>query len=329
MKNYSDVKKVIWDNFPKSKIKSIKEFPEGYNNVAYDVRLDDGEYVIKILKIKGYEKYVLKQNKLRKLIVAKFKDFPIAKIVKSDYTRKVIDKPYVVLEKIEGKSMRESLEKINNKKEIFEEIGELYGKLHSFKMETYGELDPNLHLIKTYKSWYIENCKKVNKILNKIEERKLLSSKTLKENKVFFDTYKKLLQKEIGPRLCHGDASLTNILVKKVGDKYVVSGIIDFEFSRSGGVVHDLSSALIAPDGKAKLNEDLVSGYLKHSKLPNDLEKLIYLYGWMNTISRLSSVEEMKWRNLSEEQSIKRRKRIRKEFLTNLKKTQKNLESIS
>lgn len=328
MSKYSDVKKVIKKNFSKSKIKSIKEFPEGYNNVAYDVRLDSGDYVVKLLKIKGYEEYVLKQNKLRKLIRTKFKDFPIAKIIKYDFSKKLIDKPYIVLEKIEGKSMRASVDKINNKSEVFEEIGELYGQLHSFDLETYGELDPDLNLIKTYRSWYKKNCQKVEEVFNRIEERNMLSPKTFKQNKDFFYKHKYLFKREIGPKLCHGDASLTNILVKKVGKKHVVSGIIDFEFSRASGVVYDLSAAL-APDEDVNLNEDLVRGYLKYNKFPKDLEKLTYFYRWMNCINRLSSIPEMRWRNLDEKKSIMRRKRIRKGFLTNLRKMQKRLESIS
>jgi len=328
MSKYSDIKKVILENFPKYKIKSIKEFPEGYNNIAYDVRLDKGNYVIKIIKLKGYETYVLKQNKIRKLVRSKFKNFPIAKIIKSDYTKKIINRPYIIAEKLEGKSVLKSYKEISNEKEIFEEIGELYGKLHSFKMDSYGELDPNLNLIKTYKSWYLQNCKKVKRIFEKLEERNLLSPKTLKQNKDFFESTKQLLKKEIGPRLCHGDASLTNILAKKADKKYVISGMIDFEFSRLSGIVNELFSGLRTPDRKLEHKEDLIRGYLKYNELPKDWEKLVYLYKWMSYLNRLSLIDGLKWRNLNEEQTIQRKKNMRKESLLNLRKMQKKLESV-
>ncbi len=327
MSKYSDIKKVILENFPKCKIKSIEEFPEGYNNIAYDVRLDKGDYVIKIIKLKGYETYVLKQNKIRKLVRSKFKNFPIAKIIKSDYSKRIIDRPYIIAEKLEGKSVLKSYNEINNKKEVFREIGELYGKMNSFKMKSYGELDSNLKIIKTYKSWYLENCRKVKKIFYKLEERKLLSQKTLNQNKEFFDSVKHLLKKEIGPKLCHGDASLTNILVKKVGSKFVISGIIDFEFSRSSGIVQELFSGLRIPDRKIMHKEDLIEGYLKYNKLPKDWEKLIYLYKWISYLDRLNLIKGMNWRNLTEEQTIQRKKKVRKESLHNLREMQKKLES--
>jgi Ser/Thr protein kinase RdoA (MazF antagonist) len=228
---------------------------------------------------------------------------------------------------LEGKSVLKSYKEINNKEEVFREIGEIYGKMHSFKMKSYGELDSNLNLIKTYKSWYLENCKKVKKIFDKLEERKLLSPKTLKQNKDFFDSVKPLLRKEIGPRLCHGDASLTNILVKKVGKKSVVSGIIDFEFSRASGIVQELFSGLRTPDRKLTHKEDLTEGYLKYNKLPKDWEKLVYLYKWISYLNRLSSINGMNWRNLTEEKTVQRKKNMRKESLLNLRKMQKKLES--
>jgi Ser/Thr protein kinase RdoA (MazF antagonist) len=327
MSKHFDVRKVISVNFPNSKIKSIKEFPEGYNNLAYDVRLNEGNYVIKIIKIKGFETYVLKQNKIRNLVRKKFKDFPIAKIIKADYTKKIIDRPYIISKKLEGKSLQKAYEDITNKENLFEEIGELYGKLHSFKMKEYGELDSNLNLIKTYKSWYVKTCKKVNKIFLKIEKKNLLSKITLKTNRDFFENNKLILKKEIGPRLCHGDASLTNVLVKRKGKNYFVSGIIDFEFCRASGITKELSSGLRTLDRKLHHKDSLVKGYSKWNKPPKEWKQLLYLYKWIGSLNRLTNIEGMVWRNLTKKQTAERKKNLRKEALHNLKKMRKELES--
>jgi len=328
MSKYSNIKKIIKKNFPKSKVKYIKEFAEGYNNVAYDVRIDENDYVIKIIKLKGFEDYALKQNKFRKIAQSKFKDYPIAKIIKSDYTKKIIDKPYLIVEKIEGESMLKSYSKINNRDEVFEEIGELYGKIHSFEMDKFGELDSKFNIIKTYNSWYVENCRKIKKIFEKLENNKLLSKKTLQKNKEFFEKNKSLLKKEVGPRLCHGDASLTNIITKKSGDRFVISGLIDFEFCRSSGVVHDLFSGLRTLDKKMNYKNSLVEGYSKYNKLPKDWEKLVYFYKWISSLNQLTRIAKMSWRNLSEEKAIERKKGLRKDALINLGKVQKYFESV-
>jgi Ser/Thr protein kinase RdoA (MazF antagonist) len=322
---YSDVRKIISKVWPQAKIESIKEFPEGYNNVAYDVKLETENYVIKIMKIKGFERYAIKQKKLRTLIRKKFKDFPIAKVVKLDYSKKVIDKPYIITEKIEGESLLKAYDNVKNKEELFEQIGEIYGKMHSIKLDKYGELDENLNLIKVHRSIYVKNCEKMSRTLKKIEDRKLLSKKSVESHKKFFENHKELLKKENGPVLCHGDSALTNIIVKKEGGKYKVSGIIDFEFCRSSGVVHDLFGGFQRFHKKYAYKDSLVKGHSKYCDVPKEWEDLTLLYKWIGHLEKITQIRKMKWRNLNEEKTVERKKELRKHCLQELRKIMKVL----
>jgi Ser/Thr protein kinase RdoA (MazF antagonist) len=322
---YSEVRKIIFEAWPKAKIKSLKEFPEGYNNLAYDVRLDNGDYVIKLLKIKGYEKYVLKQKHIRTLVRKKFKEFPIPKIIKSDFSKKLVDKPYIIAEKIDGNSFLSEYNNVNNKADLNEQIGELYGKLHSFKFETYGELDHSLKPIKTYKNWYLEKIKQTRKFIKKIEENKILPPKKTEEIKEFFEDKKTLLKKEVGPVLCHGDSSHTNILVKKIGNMHIVTGIIDFEFARSSGPVQELFYGIRTFNRKFKYRKSLVQGYTKWNKLPEEWEELANLYSWMANIEQLTRINKMKWRNLDETKTKARKKEIKRDNLLELNRVMKEL----
>ncbi len=325
MSKYSDVRKIIFAKWPKANIKYIKEFAEGYNNVAYDVIVNDKNYVIKLIKLKGFEKYVLKQKYILSLINKKFKGFPIPKIIKSDYGGKIISKPYIIAEKIEGESLQKLYKNIQNKEELYEELGELYGKIHSFRFKNYGELDSSLKLVKEYGDWYIHKCKEVKKIFKKIEEQKLLSEKSLEKHRVFFKNNKFLLKKEIGSRLCHGDAADSNIIVKRIGKKYKVNGIIDFEFARASGVTHDLFSGLRSFEKKYKYRESIVKGYTKWNKLPDEWEKLIFLYNWIGHLNQLTRIKEMKWRNLNKENTLKRKKDLRKKSILVLNKIERKI----
>jgi Ser/Thr protein kinase RdoA (MazF antagonist) len=328
VKHATEIKKIIKVKWPNAKIKSIREFPEGYNNIAFDVKLSNGNYVIKLIKLKGYEKYSLKQKHLRTLVRKKFKDFPIPKIIKSDFSKKLIDKPYIIAEKIEGKSLQSAHKGILNKKELYSEIGELYGKLHSFKLKKYGELDPSLKIIKKYPSWYLENCKNVEKLFEKIGLNRLLSDKSLERSREFFKKNKYLLKKELGPRLCHGDAAQTNILVKKLRSKYTVSGIIDFEFANASGITKELFSGLRTFEKKWEYKESLVEGYSKWGKLPKEWEKLALFYNWMGNLGQLARIKKMKWRKLNEEDTKKRKRELRSKALLTLRKTAKIIEVI-
>src|SRR3989344_752308 len=302
MVEYPNVKKVVQANFPKSKIKSISDF------------------VVKLIKIKGYEKYVLKQKKIRSLVRKKFNDFPIARIIKSDYSNTIIDNPYIILEMVDGESLQGVYSKIKNKERLYEEIGQLYGKLHSIKMKSYGELDSNLNIIKKYKSWYNSNSNESRKILEKIKKNKLLPKKTIVQNEDYFKKNKYLLKEEFGPCLCHGDVADTNIIVKKVGKEYYVSGLIDFEFSRSSGATQELFNGLRSFDKKYSHRGSLVKGYIKWSKLPQDWEKLIFFYHWMANLKQLTKIKGMKWRNLNDKDTVERKKNLRKKSIAELKK---------
>ncbi len=324
---YSDIRKIILIKWPKAKIKFIKEFEEGYNNIAYDVRLSNGNYVIKLLKIKGYEKEVLKQKHIRTMIRRKFKDFPIAKIIKSDFSRKIIERSYVITEKIEGNSLQSLYGEVQNKEELFGEIGELYGKMHSFKLENYGEFDFSLNIVKAYGSWYLAKCKVVEKLLKKIENHNLLSKKTLQMNKEFFDKNKFLLKKETPPCLCHGDIADSNIILKKSGKGYNVEGIIDFEFARASTATHDLFKGIRSFEKKYKYRDSLIKGHARWNKLPKEWEKLIFLYQWMSHLDQLTRIKNMKWRNLNEGGTLNRKKDLRKKSLLMLRESRKKLSS--
>ncbi len=320
-----DIKKIILAEWPKSKIRFIKEFPEGYNNLAYDVALDNGNYVIKLIKLEGFEKYVLKQKHIKTMISRKFKDFPIPKIIKYDYSKRVIDKPYIIAEKVDGKSLQSLYKKVKNKEELYGEIGEIYGKMHSFKFENYGELDSSLNLFKEYKSWYSTKCENIKKIFEKIKERKLLSQKTLTINQDFFEKNKSLLKKETGPCLCHGDSADANIIINKSAQRYNVSGIIDFEFARASGATHDLFKGLRSFEKRYKYRNNLVEGYNKWNKLPKEWEKLIFLYNWMGHLNQLTQIKNMRWRNLNDADTLSRKKSMRKKGLLELTETIKKL----
>ncbi|MBT7238088.1 aminoglycoside phosphotransferase family protein [Candidatus Woesearchaeota archaeon] len=314
------IKRIFLLNFPNSKIESIEEFSEGYNNLAFDVKLDIGDFVFKKIKLGEKRRLALKQEKLKILLGKKFKKFPIAKIIKFDYSKENFDFPYIILEKIKGASLKSSYDKILNKGEIFENIGEIYGKLHSFNFSSYGELDSNLKLFKEYSNWFENKCEKIEKTLHKIEIGNNLTKKELNIHKKFYEKNRFILNEESKPCLCHGDASNTNIIVDKVGKKFEIKGLIDFEFVRSSGAVEDLFTGFEFSEQKLYFKESLIKGYTKYSKLPENWEKLVIFYQWIKNINRISNIDTMTWKNLNEIEIVKRKENLKIKTLDSLKK---------
>lgn len=325
MLNDNQIKKVISSKFSNSKIESIKEFSEGYNNIAYDVRLNDKELVFKLIKLGKKRKLALKQKKLQDLMIKKYKEFPIAEILDFDFTEEKFGFPYLILERINGDSLKSKFKEIKNKEEIFEKLGEIYGKIHSIKFEKYGELDSELNLFNEYSNWYEKKCIKIEESFDKIKNNSLLSKDDFENQLNYFNENKEILKIETNPTLCHGDASDTNILVELNNNDFKISGIIDFEFLRSSGAIEDLFNGFEFSKQKLKFKDNLIKGYLRFSDLPNEWEKLVNFYQWVKNLNRITNIDSMSWRNLTEQETIDRKNKMKEKTLKDLKEITSNV----
>lgn len=315
MKNLEKVNIIIKLNWPQAKKHSISEFTEGFNNHAYDVNIDGSEFVIKLIKNSSCS--FLKHNIFTELV--KDKNINVAKIINYDLNNKQIGVPYIITEKLEGISLESEFNSLNNKEEIFEQIGELYGKIHSINFKKYGELNSNSNLIQTYDDWYKKQCHEVEKILAKIENKNLFETKLIQNIKNYFEENKHLLKYESDPCLSHGDAAFSNIIIKKENNKYVLNGIIDFEFSSSGGMVMDLFNSVKYFKEKYKYKQHIVKGHQKYSKLPEHWEELAIFYYWKNIIEQISVSDELHWRNLNKKQNEERQNKLKNRNILKLK----------
>lgn len=310
MKYEKEVKIIIKKHFKNQEINYIKEFSEGYNNVAYDVKINSKLYVIKILQLKDMEKFVLKQEIIRKLLKNKFKNYPIPKIIIQDFTKKIINKPFIIAEQIEGNSFLEKYKEVTNKEEVFEEIGELYGKLHTIRFKKFGDLDEKLKPFKIYSNWFEHINEYVEKIFDKIKTKKIVPKEFIKKCEEYFNNKKHILKKENEPVLIHGDSSLSNILVKKEKNKFVVSGLIDFEFSRVETKTKDLFKGIRTFDKKWKYKENIIKGYLKYNTISNSWKELALFYNFIENLKQIQRIPQSRWRNLNEEETKIRRKQL-------------------
>lgn len=317
-----EIKQLINNIFPKEKILEIKEFEEGYNNVAYDIKLEKRSIVFKKIKLLEDKKLALKQKVLKELLQNKYPNFPIADIIYDDYSKKEVDYSFIILEKIEGDSLKKAYNKIKNKDKLFEQYGELYGMFHSFKYEQYPELNYKLEQRHTYNSWQEKKENEINKMFERLKEDNILSKEQIEKEFQFYQKHKNLLALESEPRLCHGDASNTNLII----ENQLINGIIDFEFARVSGIIEDLFSGFDFGDEKFKHKTSIVKGYSKYSELPKDWERLYYFYTWMKNLSRLSKLKFHKWRNLDESQTIKRKEIMRNNCLNKLEEIHKTLK---
>jgi|TARA_Y100000310_G_scaffold83271_1_gene79959 Ser/Thr protein kinase RdoA (MazF antagonist) len=327
--NLEDVKKVrkiLKYHWPKKKIGYIREFPEGFNNLAFDVHFVNSKEnkVVKIIKTIVSEHGSKKESKIFNLLKKKFLNYPVPRVIKFDNSKKIIDKAYIITQRLKGKTFAKMYPKIYNKEEIFEKIGEFMGLMHSIKFKQYGKLDQNVKVVESYKSWYRKRSFEVNKLFKKLNKKDYLPEGFVNKQEVFWKNNKHHLKKETKPCLCHGDSGHSNIIVYKKSKNYKISGFIDFEFANSGGGVYDLFKAVQRFERIYEFRHRIVKGYTRYSNLPDNWEELMFIYQWLENLKWLKDVQKMKWRNLTKKEDEQRRKQIIKNSVIKVNKIVKD-----
>lgn len=325
----SKIKKIIKSEWSKPKINFIEEFPEGYNNISFDVKINNPNkrIVVKIIEdgsIHGSKKEQTIFNLLRE----KFPKYPVPKVLCFDDSKEIIDEAYIITERLPGDTLRRKSSEIENIGEIFEKLGELKGKLHQIKYENYGKLDKNLSLKKKYDDLVKRRKNKFEKKIKSLSNRGYIDNNFIKKQKQSWKNFSHLLKKESSPVLIQKDTSLSNIIVDGVEGNHEITGIIDFEFARSGGKVEDICM----PGRNYELVEEnkdhLVNGYKKHNQLPNDWRKLWWFYIWETQISRLYQIPGMSWRGLNKSETKNRKENLVKKYKKRLKQAKNKLNSL-
>jgi len=300
--------------------KDIKECKEGYNSQVFDIKTSERELIIKI--ITKSEESAKKDINIRKFLSEKIPRFQIPNTIMFDNTKKIVPFTYMILSKINGLTLGKAYTMIADKEIFFEQLGELKGELNSIKNNYFGDLDSNLEIKYKHKKWlsFIET--RFTKQIKKIKTGEMYNNKLIIELINFWELNKTILNQDIGPCFCHGDTSQSNILVT---DSKEVSGIIDFEYARWGGGIHDLFSS-VRKSTFIDHADSIIKGYSRKITPPKNWRELMYFYQWLSNIDILSKIKKMKWRDLSNYQIKERKKNIKEKTLYQIKRLMVSLK---
>lgn len=189
---------------------------------------------------------------------------------------------WLIITYIEGSLLDKVLPDMSEEEavDIFLQIGEELGKLHSFKVfDFFGEWDEDGKCISeamNYKENYIKRTEVfIQEVLNKDLPNKELLISVINEIR---DNYEKL-NMSIEPRLVHGDFDGRNILVIKTAEGYRVSGIIDFEICWPGNAEIDFVGLYFRYFLENKeFEKAFFKGYNKYLEINMGFYKRINLY---------------------------------------------------
>src|SRR3972149_443977 len=126
------------------KAKNLENIKRGYSHEIYSV--ETGEYppkvIIKLSNNAPPENSLKKEIRINKLLEKK--GFPVPKIILHDESKKIVPFEFVIMTYLEGENLDSIFDKLHNteKEDIFEQLGDLMGRIHGIKFDKFGELLP-------------------------------------------------------------------------------------------------------------------------------------------------------------------------------------------
>lgn len=231
------VEKMVRLAYPKTKLISHELIAGGCANLNIKIRLDDEKYPL-ILRVYLRDKdAAYREQKLSKLLK---QTIPVPLTY---YIGELDDYHFAITEFMPGMPLRDLLlsDVPHDLSTIMHELGTILSKITAHEFSRAGFFNQELDVIPYESSdviTFAQDCLGHKTVLA------VLTPELISEIHKMFEQSGHLFPNENEKHLVHGDFDPANILVEKENGIWVVSGILDWEFSFSGSVLWDVANML-------------------------------------------------------------------------------------
>jgi aminoglycoside phosphotransferase (APT) family kinase protein len=206
------------------------ELTEGFFNVAYSVRFEDGEeMIIKIapdaeMDVMTHEVNIMFSEVDSLRLVKQLGEIPVPEVVAVDFGQSILSSDYFIMRKLSGDSFLSQQESLSQeeKDRINHEVGVLNRKINEItgtRFGYYGQED------KQGTSWYMVFYSMLKDAINDAARKSIVLSVDEKEIFSTLENDRYIFEEVTTPRLIHWDIWAGNVFVKD-GQ---ITGLIDFE----------------------------------------------------------------------------------------------------
>ena len=232
------IPKMIAAIYPNKKIKSYHVILGGCANINIKFQLENNKksQILRIyLRDKGS---VYREQKIGDLLK---REVPVPQI---NHIGNIDGYCFAIADLMPGKSLGDLLlkDKSFNICKMMCKVGILLSKIAQYKFAKAGFFDQNLHVVTPItREGYINFG---NECLQDTCITSQLTTATLSKINYHLEKHGYLFPDKNENNLVHADFDPANILVNKVDDNWEVSGVLDWEFSFSGSILHDVANML-------------------------------------------------------------------------------------
>lgn len=231
------VEKMVRLAYPEKKLISHELIAGGCANLNIKLLLEDEKYPL-ILRIYLRDKDAAYREQKLAALLKQTVPVPL-----TYYIGELEDYPFAITEFMTGMPLRDLLlgDAPHDLSAIMHELGTILSKITTHEFSRAGFFDQELDVIPYNSSNIIkfaQDCLAHKTVLA------VLTHEMISKIRDVLDQYGHLFPDENEKHLVHGDFDPANILVDKVKGAWVVSGILDWEFSFSGSVLWDAANML-------------------------------------------------------------------------------------
>lgn len=269
--------------------KDAKELKSGYTHFTFEVKTETyPESVIVRFGNNSEDKFCLEKEIITMKLLQE-NGIQVPRVILYDKSKQKVPFEFAILSKIPGQDLSEIWKSLPKKEQsqIAYEMGKVLGKIHQIKFDTAGYITPKgLDALK-FDLKKVGEPIKTNPIVKKVLSETLhdlgylASTGYLTENQLknifnFVIKSKDLAYTSEKPSLIHGDFEYRNIRVKKINNRWAITGILDFELSSAHAREYDFiklhrTDFLTIPH----IRESLLNGYQKYQKIGDNFDEKV------------------------------------------------------
>jgi len=282
-----------------SKAKNAEKIDTGYSHELFEVDTGEGKSVIvRFSNGNDGEHSLEKEIRVNQILFEN--KLPVPDVILYEKGGKDIPYEFAVLSKLDGEDISDIWEKVNKKDklELARCIGDLLGRIHRIKFEEFGSIKPQ-GIDNKYAGFNMKQVGEVHKInhhlgdyfarafndIGLLAAHEFIDDRDIVKIVAYLLKRKDMLKEDEKPTLVHGDFEPRNIMAKKEAGKWVITGVLDFEFADSRVREYDFLKLYRAGymDG-GDIREALLEGYGKHQKIRKNFDERVELFRFVRDV---------------------------------------------
>jgi len=207
---------------------SFERIRTGKFNTSFWVEADDRQFVLRIAPPSDavfvfYERAMMRQEPLLHSLIRSLTRVPVAEILAFDDSRGLIDRDYIVMERLPGRPLTEA--PMANVDRVLNQMGEYLAQVHALQEDRYGYLGAHRPM-EPQGGWTDAFLIMWGKLIDDVVSAGYYSAEESRLMKQLLDGRLSLFDRRVPASLLHMDVWHQNILVDEAG---TVTGVVDWD----------------------------------------------------------------------------------------------------